>query len=228
MRKLTISIAVALGIVACQKQHPIRVDIDPAMQKGTIGKIAVFPFVSAINEAEDPDHIAPMTMDKYFKPELNERRDYNFIASNTLTYAIEREGLGESYRTFLQDYPQTEKADPAFLGRLADILKCDAFLIPIVDTWQKDEVDVLENATPATYVGATLVVLGKNGEKVLFRATDEDYMEGARSETADRQIQTGASGAIRADFGAKLYRAPPYDEVAVKVIQALVGSLPVR
>src|SRR5262245_21089180 len=39
-----------------------------------------------------------------------------------------------------------------------------------------------ENATPATYVGATITVVSAKDGSMLFRCSDEDYIEGARSE----------------------------------------------
>jgi hypothetical protein len=61
----------------------------------------------------------------------------------------------------------------------------------------------------------------------MFRCTDEDYVEGAHSETGDRTL-VGGSGANYADFGAKVHRAPPFDDVASKVAVALVSGLPAR
>ena len=48
-----------------------------------------------------------------------------------------------------------------------------------------------------------------------------------RSETADRSV-VRTSGIVRSDAASKLYAAPPFEDVAVKVVEALVGSLPPR
>jgi hypothetical protein len=98
----------------------------------------------------------------------------------------------------------------------------------VVDLWQKDEADILENTTPATYVGATITVLSAQDGSVLFRATDEDYEEGARTETGDRSLVTSGSGAVYADLGAKVHKAPPFEDVVAKVAKSLAASLPVR
>ena len=167
-------------------------------------------------------------MDRYFTPELDARADYIFISSGTVRFAIEgNETLEPLYAKFLEEYPRTGKINPEFLSGLAAALNADSFLIPVVDVWQKDEVDYQENATPTTYVGATVTVVDATGENVLFRATDEDYIEGARSETSDRGI-VSSGGVVRSDSGSRAYRAPPFDEVAIKVVSALVGSLPER
>jgi hypothetical protein len=228
MKRLVFATAILslAAISGCQKGHPVSVKIDPAMETGAI-KIAVFPFLSALHEADDPDGIAPLTMEKYFKPALDARNDYTFISEGTVRYAVEGEGWEDQYNEFLEEYPRTGHINDEFLVPLADFLKVDAFLLPVVDLWQKDEVDYQENATPATYVGATITIVDPTGKKILFRATDEDYIEGARSEIGDRGIVSTA-GRVRSDSGAKTHRAPPFDEVAIKVINALVGSLPVR
>jgi len=225
-RFLVFAVVVAGIASSCQRQHPIKVKIDPAFETGS-EKIAVFPFLTAIHEAEDPDGLASATMNKYFKPALDGRKDYKFISPNTLSYAVEQNDLGAGYRKFVAEYPKSGKADPEFLGALADALRCDAFLIPVVDMWQKDEVDYQENATPSTFVGASIVVVDRTGSKVLFHASDENYIEGAPSEAGDRGVISSA-GRVRSDEGAKTHRAPPYEEVAIMVINALVGSLPTR
>jgi len=239
-RVLLSGLLILLALVACQQGHPISVFVAKNFQslkpgsadELVFGKIAVFPFMSALHHSDDPDGLAPQTMEKFFAPALNERTDYHFISSNTVLYAIEREGWQESYNHFLQTYARSDKpeTESEFLKKLANVLQCDAFLVPVVDTWQKDEVDVQENATPATYVGATLTVLDatKKPGTVLFRATDENYEEGARSETAGRTLVRGATGNVRADPGAKSYAAPPFEDVAPEVIRALVRSLPPR
>jgi hypothetical protein len=228
MKKLIV-LAMMVAVVmmsGCQKKHPVKVQVDPALDEQA-AKIAVFPFLSAIHEAEDPDGIASAIMEKYFSPALDARDDYTFISEGTVRYAIDGEGWMEEYANFVEEYPRTGKIDPEFFEPLANVLRTDAFLVPVVDLWQKDEVDYQENATPATYVGATITIFDRTGQKVLFLASDEDYIEGARSETSDRGVISTA-GRVRSDAGAKTHRAPPYDEVAIKVIEALVGSLPLR
>ena len=226
MKKLLLTVLLVLMACAGQKDHPISLEIDPAMEEGKAEKIAVFPFLSALHDAEDPDDLAPDLMDRHFKPLLDARTDYTFISSGTVSFAIEgHETLEPQYIEFLDQYPRTGKIDPEFFAQLAELLNADAFLIPVVDLWQKDEVDYKETATPATYVGATVTVTDKTGQKVLFRAIDEDYIEGARSDPGDRGVVSSA-GRVRSDAGAKTHRAPPYEEVAIKVVTALVGSLP--
>jgi hypothetical protein len=238
MKRLLLLLALPLALAGCNRGHPISVKVSKDFQSTRGGesgayvfeKIAVFPFTSALNQADDPDGLAPQTMQKFFVPALDQRADYKFISPNTVVYAVEREGWEERYNKFLQTYGMTDEPDVEFLSALAKTLQCDAFLVPVVDLWQKDEVDIQENSTPATYVGATITVVdGKQKPgAVLFRATDEDYSEGARSETGARTVVRSSSGIIRSDPGGKTFAAPPFEDVAPKVVQALVGSLPLR
>jgi hypothetical protein len=237
MKRLLLLLALPLALGACKKGHPISVVVSDDFQSTggesaalVYEKIAVFPFLSALHHSDDPDGLAPQTMEKFFVPALDKRGDYNFISPNTVVYAIEREGWEDKYKAFLDSYAVTDKPDTEFLSALAGALQCDAFLIPVVDLWQKDEVDIQENSTPVTYVGATITVIDgrKTPGKVLFRAIDEDYSEGARSETDARTVVRSSSGIVRSDPGAKSYAAPPFEDVVPKVVLALVGSLPLR
>jgi hypothetical protein len=222
---LAAAISLLLFAYACQKQHPMKVDIDPAMD--VTEKIAVFPFLSALHESEDPDGLAVTTMEKHFTPALDGRNDYDFISPGTVMYAIDGQEWQEAYQNFIESYPRGGGIDEQFFTGLANLLKADGFLIPVVDIWQKDEADYQENGSSSTYAGATITIVDPTGQKVLFRATDENYIEGARSETGDRGIVSTA-GRVRSDSGSKTYRAPPFEEVAILVINALVESLPAR
>lgn len=237
MKRMTALLIGATVVVACgQKEHPVSVYVSPTFKSNSaakteaVTKIAVLPFLSALHHADDPDEIAPATMAKFFTPALDARADYKFVSSGTVSSAVDMNDWNERYRAFLNEYPRGGQVDKQLLSDLARVLNCDAFLIPVVDLWQKDEVDVQEDSTPATYVGATITVIDARTDvgAVLFRATDEDYEEGARSETGDRSIVRGASGTVRSDFGAKVHRAPPYEDVAVRVAAALAQSLPPR
>jgi len=224
-----------LLFLACQQGHPVSLFVDKGFSAADDGvprfeKIAVLPFTTSLNDADDPDKDAPRTFDKFFKPALNERTDYKFIAPGTVNFAVEREGWQTQYNKFLVDFAKSNKKDLEFMARLADILKCDAFLIPVVDTWYKDQVSVNESGTSTTTVGATITILDARVKpgRVLFRAIDEYTEESARSEMEDRTVVRSSTGAVRSDTGAKLYQAPPYDDVVPRVVEALVASLPAR
>ncbi len=228
MRKWVWMVLIAVAFMGCQKKHPVKLYIDESMRGETVEQIAVFPFTTALHEGEDPDRLAPTMLEQLFLPELDARNDYNFIAPNSVSYAIQRIERGEQAERFLGEWPKTRKADMGLLSPLAQALDCDAFLIPSVDLWQKDEADYQEDATPATYVGATITIVSAETGKVLFQAIDEDYMEGARTETSDRTVVRSPSGFVYSDMGSRVHRAPPFEEVARKVVRALVASLPVR
>ena len=131
MRRIWIAVAFVLFVVACQKGHPVSVKVDERMNamdgdRPLIEKIAVLPFISSLNHADDPDGIAPATLEKFFLPALDERADYIFVSSHTVEFAIEREGWMKEYEQFLLDYPShPDNPDMEFLGRLAEALRVE-------------------------------------------------------------------------------------------------------
>lgn len=231
MKRVLIAVALFAVLASCRsKQHPVEVYVNPsfnAKAEPRGEKIAVLATATSLTDAEDPDKLAPKTMERLLMQALDERQDYKFDAPNTVNYAIEKSSWQGRYEMFLRSFAMTDKIDMSFVTDLSNALQCDAFLVQVVDLWQKDEVDITENATPATYVGATMTIIGKDGS-ILFRASDEDYEEGARSETADRSLVTSGAGAVYSDLGAKVHKAPPFDDVAGKVAKALAYSLPAR
>ena len=228
MRRVLPLLMIAGLLLGCGKTHPVKVVIDPEFQSGSLDRIAVLPFLSALHHTADPDGVAPRTFDQMFRDELDERKDYNWISPTSVEYAIGREKLDDDYEAFLDTWVKKHQADPAFLARLGEILQADGVLIGTVELWQQDEVDVRETATPTTYVGATVMIFDVRDGKVLFEAADEDFLEGARSENRDQSIVRSGSGKIYKDAGGSAYQAPPPEEVAIKVVAALVSSIPAR
>lgn len=191
-------------------------------------KIAVFPFASAISQTRDPDGEAPRMMNELFLGELDTRNDYSFTSPSSLTYALRSAGLEDQASEFVDEWRKHKEVDQEFLNHLGSALQVDAVLIGVVESWQKDEVDVRENATPATYVGATITILSVADGKILFQASDENVLEGQRSENRDETLIRSGAGGLYNDPGARVYAAPEYEEVAVLVARALVSSIPRR
>ncbi len=225
--------AVLVGLVGfsagCgKKTHPVKVVVDPSFQTGAVEKIAVFPFASALSPAADPNNLAPRTFDQFFREALDTRSDYKWVAPASVEYALDREGLTENSKMFVDGWRKNHKADVDFLAKMGKALQVDAVLIGVVELWQQDEVDARENAAAASYVGATVTIFSTKDGSVLFEATDEDMLEGVRGEDRDRNIVRSGSGQIYSDPSGALFKAPPLDEVALKVAQALAGSIPAR
>ncbi len=225
---MVLVLVVASIFPACQKKHPVKVRVSPEMKKGEVASIAIFPFTSAVGQSDDPDNRAPRVFEKFFFEDLSARTDYKFITPRTVSYAAEREGVTKRQEEFLRKWPTSQEPDMEFLKSISGVLKCDAFLIGTIDLWQKDEADYQENAAGATYVGATITVIDAATGKTLFQASDEDYLESIGTETGDRRLVVGKSGNVYKDFGERMYKAPPFEDVVVKVAKALASSLPPR
>jgi hypothetical protein len=221
-------VSVALFAGCGTKTHPVKLFVDESFSKGAIEKIAVFPFSSALNAASDPNRLAPTTFDQLFRTELDQRKDYKWIAPGSVEYVLNQEGLGTDAARFVDDWRKKREVDKEFLATIGKALQVDGVLIGVVDVWQQDEVDPRESTAPASYAGATVTVFDVKDGKVLFEATDEDRLEGVRSEGRNAQIVRSGSGQIYSDPTGAVYKAPPLDEVAIKVAQALARSIPTR
>lgn len=228
MKKTLLLVLIVGLLLGCGKTHPVRVEVDPSFESGSFEKIAVFPFASALHQTADPDRVAPRTFDQMFREELDQRSDYKWISPGTVSYALQREDLEDATEKFVDTWRKNHKADTEFLATLGEILQVDGVLIGVVDVWQQDEVDVREAATPTTYVGATVTIFDVKEGRVLFEASDEDYLEGARSEDRNQQLVRSGSGKAYSDPRGGAFAAPEHEEVAIKVVKALVASIPVR
>jgi hypothetical protein len=219
----------AVTLTGCGKKvHPVKVYVDESFSSGGADKIAVFPFSTSITQAADPNRLAPQTFDKLFREELDKRNDYNWVSPGTVQYVLDREELEADAQRFVDEWRQKREANKEFLAKMGQSLQVDGVLIGVVELWQQDEVDPRESAVATTYVGATVTIFDVADGKVLFEASDEDMLEGVRNEDRDSQIIRSGTGQIYADPTGAIYKAPPLDEVAVKVAQALARSIPIR
>lgn len=220
----------AMGLASgCgKKTHPVKVYVDDSFAAGELEKIAVFPFSSAVSPVSDPDRRSSRTFDQLFRAELDKRSDYKWVAPGSVQYVLDRGGVEGGAQSFVDDWRQKRVVNKELLDEIGKALKVDAVLVGVVELWQQDEVDPRENAVPATYVGATVTIFDVKDGKVLFEASDEDMLEGMRSEDRDKQIIRSGSGQIYSDPTGSMYKAPPFEEVAVKVAQALAQSIPKR
>lgn len=229
MKKLLPLLTIALLMLGCGKQHPVKVYVAPQYKPGDIEKVAVLPFTSGLHHSDDPDNIAPNMMDILFRHELDGREDYSFMSPLSVSYAFDSAGLTAEVEGFVDEFRKSGEVDQEFITRCSNAVQADALLIGVVDLWQKDEVDYRESqATPTTYVGATITMLSLSDGSILFQASDENFIEGVESQSGDRAARTSGLGSLRSDPGANVYEAPEHRQVAVKVVKALVASIPFR
>ena len=222
-------VAAVILLAGCgKKMHPVKVFVDPAFSEGGADKIAVFPFSSAISATADPNQMAQKTFDDLFRTELDKRDDYKWMSPSSVEYVLQGGGMRQDADRFVDGWRSKRQVDAEFLKKIGTALQVDGVLIGVVDVWQQDQVDARENAVAASYVGATVTIFDVKDGHVLFEAADEDMLEGVRSEDRDKQIIRSGSGQIYSDPSAGLYKAPPLEEVAVKVAQALAASIPTR
>ncbi|MFA4948750.1 MAG: hypothetical protein WC674_09625 [Candidatus Krumholzibacteriia bacterium] len=232
MKKLMIFSAVMLVLLAgCRPPHPSMIKSDPAFDPNAVSGILIAPFISSIIEAEDPQRQSERTMNRILAELLSERTDYKFISPEQFKGAVARGKLGERYAAFQELWATKHEVDSVFLRELKLTLNVEVLLIPHVYLWHKDEADYREGATTsATQVGAMLTLVDMGSGKILWDGGDENTKEAVRSE--DRSVLTsggvdrrvgGVTGTGRDQYG-----APPFEDVAMLVLQSIVGALPPR
>jgi hypothetical protein len=232
MKKLMAVAFVLLACsIGCKPAHPSKVVMDPSFEPNKVSGILLAPVISSIVEGEDPQRQSEWIFNRTLAELLTERGDYRFISSEQFQGAVARGALGEKYVAFKERWGRKHELDAEFLRELKLELNVETLLIPHVYLWHKDEADYREGATSSvTQVGATLTLVEMGSGTILWEASDENYKEAVRSE--DRSVIT--SGGIDRRVGGvtgtgkDMYAAPPFEDVAMTVIQSLVGALPPR
>jgi hypothetical protein len=226
---LAVSLCCALG---CKPSHPSKVEIDPDFDPTGVNTVLVAPFISSVIEGQDPERDSERIMNQTLQDLLAERRDYVFLTPTQFKGAVYAAQAGAEYERFVQSWIRSHEADVEFLGKIKRNLDVDLVMIPQVYLWFKDEADYREAGTASsTQVGATLSLVDPSTGAIVWEAMDENYKEAVRTEGNREQVIAG--GVTRrvagvTETGRDMYAAPPYEDVALLVLESLVGAIPER
>ena len=226
-----ITVAV-LGLIGCKSQHPASVTVEPDFNPGEYATILVVPTISTITKGEDPKRESERIPNRILWEFVSERYDYKFLSAEQFRMVVAAADLGDRLDEFKNKWSRDHVVNLDLCRAVKSELNVDLMLVPVVYLWHKDEVDYREaSAASATQVGMTLSLIDPDNGLVVWEATDENYKESVRSE-GDR-IQASTGGIDRrvsgtSISGGDIYAAPPFDDVAVMVLQALVGAIPER
>lgn len=226
-------IAVAVfGLIGCKSQHPASITVEPDFNPGEHATILVLPTISMITKGEDPRRDSERIPNRIIWEFVSERYDYKFLSPEQFRMVIAKTNFGDRLDEFKNKWSRDHVVDLDLCRTVKSELNVDLMLVPVVYLWHKDEVDYREaGAASATQVGMTLSLIDPDNGMVVWEATDENYKESVRSE-GDR-IQSSTAGIDRrisgtSISGSDIYAAPPFDDVAVLVLEALVGAIPER
>ncbi len=231
----SISVAILVFVVilgGCKKEHPSEIIVDPGFEPNEVGAILVAPVISSIPEGEDPQKNSERIIKRLLWNNLSRRGDYDFIASNQFIGVVNQLRINDRYDKFTSLWIEEHTADREFLGTMAGEIKADLLMLTHVHQWYKDEADYREEgASSATQVGVTISLVDMKSGHILWEATDQNYEEAVRTEGDRQSAMTGGltrrvSGVTAT--GRDMYAAPPFEGVAAKVVNALVGALPER
>jgi hypothetical protein len=232
MKNLLVLSLVLLAFAAgCKPAHPQKVFEDPSFEPNKLTGVLLAPVFSSIVEGEDPQRQSERIVNKTLADLLTDRSDYKFVSPEQFQGAVARGHLGEQYAAFKELWITKHQIDKDFLRALKVELNVETLLIPYVFLWHKDEADYREEATNSvTQVGASLTLVDMGTGTILWEASDENYKEAVRSENRDVVTSGGIDRRISGvtSTGKDMYAAPPYEDVAMMVLQSLVGALPPR
>ena len=234
MKKTAIFLIVAavLGLAGCKSQHPASVKVEPEFNPGEHSTILVVPAISMITRGEDPKRESERITNRILWEFVSERYDYKFLSPEQFRMVIAKADLGDRREKFENKWSRDHEVDLDLCRAIKSELNVDLMLVPVVYLWHKDEADYREAAAASvTQVGMSLSLIDPDNGMVVWEATDENYKESVRSE-GDR-IQASSGGIDRrvagtSISGGDIYAAPPFDDVAVLVLEALVGAIPER
>jgi len=225
-------VAAVLGLAGCKSQHPASVKVEPDFNPGEHSTILVVPTISMITRGEDPKRESERITNRILWEFVSERYDYRFLSPEQFRMVIAQAGLEDRREEFENKWSRDHEVDLDLCRAVKSELNVDLMLVPVVYLWHKDEADYREAAAASvTQVGMSLSLIDPHNGMVVWEATDENYKESVRSE--GERIQASSGGIDRrvsgtSISGSDIYAAPPFDDVTVLVLEALVGAIPER
>jgi len=225
------SLSVLVVLSACRAQHPASIKVDPEFDANEVRRVLVAPVISSVPRGVDPERRSEILVRKILWENLTHRDDYIFISQQQFMVVLNREAGIDAFRSFRDHWLEGQGADVSMTRLLSENLDIDTILLPEVYLWHKDEADYRESGTSSTtQVGMKLHFIDPLSGRVLWEATDENYLEGVRTE-GNRVEVVGSGGYDRrisgiTATGKDMYSAPPFESVLVKVVESLVGAIP--
>ncbi|MBN2184548.1 MAG: hypothetical protein JW746_04400 [Candidatus Krumholzibacteriota bacterium] len=221
--------AAVIASAGCKPQHPSVIKVEPDFKPGDIQTILVLPVISLVTEGEDPLRESERITNRVLWEYISELGEYTFQSPETYRMKVYAARLSESIKDYNDKWASDHVVDENLLQVLSS-LNVDMILIPLVYLWAKDEADYRETGSAsATQVGMTISLVDPSTGRIMWEATDENYRESVRTE-GDR-VQATSGGINRrisgTSFSGKdIYAAPPFEDVVVMVVSALVDAIP--
>ena len=229
---LAVILLLVISFAGCKPQHPSKINVDPEFNANELGSILIAPVISSVSEGEDPNRDSERIMNMMLLELISERTDHRFLSPEHFKMAVRKAGLDEDYEKFKNDWSTKREIDKAFLIGLRGELEISAVLIPHVYLLNKDEADYREAGTASsTSVGASLALVDFETGEISWEAMDENYKEAVRTEGNREQVVTGGLTRRVAGVtatGRDMYAAPPFEDVAMLVLRALVDAILAR
>lgn len=222
----------ALLLPGCKPKHPAMIKIDPEFNPNNVGMILVAPVMSSISEGNDPERESERISNRVLTELLSQRMDHSFLSREQLRYAMAKAKIAPEYEYFEETWIKRHEADRNFLFKLRKSLEFDLMLISHIYLWNKDEADYREEGTASsTQVGANMALVDPRSGLIVWEATDENYKESVRTEGG--RVRSASGGIERriegvTVTGRDMYAAPPYEDVVILVLEALMNAIPER
>ena len=231
--KRVCSLALIAGLVllsGCKKKHPSEITLNPEFNPNDVGAVLVSPVISTLTDSEDPNRQADIIMNRLIWEHVSQRPDYTFLSPESFRFAARNAGLTGRIDEYKAHWAKEEALDAEFLRGIRENANADIMLIPLIFLWNKDEADYREEGSASTtQVGATFWLVDLETGEILWKAIDENFKESVRTEGQREAATTGTitrriSGV--SETGRDIYSAPPFEDVAVMVVEILVNAIP--
>lgn len=221
---VTVAVAFLLaGCAAREAVHPLSSYVAPDFGNKGVKIIAFMPLAEREGAQSASEIVLPL-----IEARAQQKIAYIFLSQEEMAGRAMRAGNKDQYDRVVAVWKKGSEPAKDDIVSLAKGVGADAFLFGNVFLWSKEKVQPNVEGTSDTQVGIKLsLVSAKSGEK-LWEASDEQVSKSARySPQSGIGTYVDEAGMVRqSSAGTGVPDAPPFEEVAARVLDAILRVLP--
>jgi len=211
------------GCAAREAMHPLSSYVVPDFGSKAVKVIAFMPLAEREGTLNASEIVLPL-----IEARVQQKTAYIFLSQEEVAGRVMRTGLKDRYDRVVAGWKSGGEPAKDDLVALGKGVSADAFLFGNVFVWSKEKVQQNVEGTSDTQVGIRLSLVSSSTGEKLWEASDEQVSKSARySPQSGIGTHVDQAGMVRqSSAGSGVPDAPPFEEVASRVLDALFRVFP--
>lgn len=210
------------GCAAQEAVHPLSSYVVQDFGNRGIKNIAFMPLAERGGTQAASPIVLPLIEARTFQ-----KTAYIFLSQEEVAGRAMRTGLKEQYDRLVLNWKKGSELGKDDIVSLGKGVAAEAFLFGEVSLWNKEWIQANVEGTSQTQVGIKLMLVSATTGEKLWEASDEQMSKSARySPQSGIGTYVDEAGMVRQSSTSGVPDPPPFEEVTVRVLDALFRVFP--